>query len=199
MAAASGRPRHHRRAGLGEVDGDADERRLGRGHLPQVPFLRALPSRLGGTGVGEEALDGAAEAIGTVVVVDCAVPRHGPEATVGGVPDDCLFCKILAGDVPSAKVAENERAYAFRDINPAMPTHVLVIPRAHVANAHELRAEHGEDLAAMYLLAQEVATSEGLAERGYRLVFNVGDDSGNTVAHLHLHVLGGRRMGWPPG
>jgi len=120
-------------------------------------------------------------------------------STVGRVPDDCLFCKILAGAVPSQKVAENDRAYAFRDINPAMPTHVLVIPRTHVANAHELTADHAEDLASMYLLAQEVARIEGLADRGYRLVFNVGEDSGNTVPHLHLHVLGGRRMGWPPG
>lgn len=115
------------------------------------------------------------------------------------MPADCLFCKILAGDVPSDKVAANDLAYAFRDINPVLPTHVLVIPRKHVANAHELTAEDGPDLAAMYLLAQEVAKSEGLAERGYRLVFNVGADSGNTVPHLHLHVVGGRRMGWPPG
>ena len=112
---------------------------------------------------------------------------------------NCLFCKILAGDIPSTKVAESDLAFAFRDIHPAMPTHVLVIPRKHVANAHELTADDAGDLAAMYLLAQEVATAEGLAERGYRLVFNVGDDSGNTVPHLHLHVLGGRRMGWPPG
>jgi histidine triad (HIT) family protein len=112
---------------------------------------------------------------------------------------DCLFCKILAGTIPSTKVAENDGAYAFRDLHPAMPTHVLVIPRRHVANAHELTPDHGPDLAAMYVLAQEVAASEGLDERGYRLVFNVGADSGNTVPHLHLHVLGGRRMGWPPG
>lgn len=113
---------------------------------------------------------------------------------------DCLFCKILRGEVPSTKVAESEGAFAFRDINPAMPTHVLVIPRRHIANAHELDPdEHAADLAAVYALAREVATGEGLAERGYRLVFNVGEDSGNTVPHLHLHVLGGRRMGWPPG
>ena len=133
-----------------------------------------------------------------IAVVD-PVEVHTADATVAGVPDDCLFCKILAGEVPSDKVAENDLAYAFRDINPVLPTHVLVIPRKHVANAHELTVDDGADLAAMYLLAQEAAISEGLAERGYRLVFNVGADSGNTVAHLHLHVLGGRRMGWPPG
>jgi histidine triad (HIT) family protein len=116
------------------------------------------------------------------------------------VPESCLFCKILAGDVPSAKVAESDLAYAFRDINPAMPTHVLVIPRKHIANAAELDpAADAADLAAVYALARQVAIDEGLAERGFRLVFNVGDDSGNTVPHLHLHVLGGRRMGWPPG
>lgn len=114
--------------------------------------------------------------------------------------ENCLFCMILAGDIPSTKVAETDLAYAFRDINPAMPTHVLVIPRKHIANAHELDPEaDAGDLAAVYVLARQVATDEGLAERGYRLVFNVGDESGNTVPHLHLHVLGGRRMGWPPG
>ena len=117
------------------------------------------------------------------------------------MPDDpnCLFCKILRGEIPSTKVEENDGAYAFRDLHPAMPTHVLVIPRTHIANANEIRPEHAGDLASMYALAQSVATAEGLAERGYRLVFNVGADSGNTVPHLHLHVLGGRSMGWPPG
>jgi histidine triad (HIT) family protein len=113
--------------------------------------------------------------------------------------DDCLFCRILSGDLPSNEVASNADAYAFRDINPVMPTHVLVIPRQHIPNAHELTDEHGATLASMYRLAQHVAEQEGLAERGYRLVFNVGADSGNTVPHLHLHVLGGRTMGWPPG
>lgn len=88
---------------------------------------------------------------------------------------------------------------AFRDINPAMPTHVLVIPKAHVADAAHLRGEHAEMLAELFATARQVAEREGLAERGYRLVFNVGADSGNTIPHLHLHVLGGRTMGWPPG
>lgn len=113
--------------------------------------------------------------------------------------DDCLFCRVLSGDLPSSEVASNEAAYAFRDINPAMPTHVLVIPRRHISDAHHLTDEDGATLAGMYRLAQQVAAQEGLAERGYRLVFNVGADSGNTVPHLHLHVLGGRTMGWPPG
>jgi histidine triad (HIT) family protein len=115
-------------------------------------------------------------------------------------PDpDCLFCKVVAGDVPSTEVVSTERTYAFRDIAPAMPTHVLVVPREHIADADVIEAGHGEIVAELFTTAQEVARQEGLAERGYRLVFNVGEDANNSVAHLHLHVLGGRTMGWPPG
>ncbi|MCU4183922.1 histidine triad nucleotide-binding protein [Acidiferrimicrobium sp. IK] len=113
--------------------------------------------------------------------------------------DDCLFCKILAGEVPSSEVHSTGGTYAFRDINPQAPTHVLVIPRRHIANAGDLGAGDGGVLAEMITTAQAVAASEGIAESGYRLVFNVGDDAGNLVPHLHLHVLGGRPMGWPPG
>jgi histidine triad (HIT) family protein len=112
---------------------------------------------------------------------------------------DCLFCKILAGEIPSTGVLETDRTYAFRDLNPAAPTHVLVIPRDHIANAMEVKPEHGEIVAEMLVAARQVAEAEGIAERGYRLVFNVGQDSGNTVPHLHLHVIGGRGMTWPPG
>jgi histidine triad (HIT) family protein len=112
---------------------------------------------------------------------------------------DCLFCKIVAGDIPSDEVAATEGTYAFRDINPAAPVHVLVIPRRHIANAGVLTADHGEMLAEMMGTAQAVAASEGVADSGYRLVFNVGDDALNSVPHLHLHVIGGRRLGWPPG
>ena len=112
---------------------------------------------------------------------------------------DCLFCRIVAGEIPSTEVAASERTYAFRDVNPQAPTHVLVVPREHIANAHELRPEHADVLAEMLSTAQKVAEAEGVAERGYRLVFNVGADSGNTVPHLHLHVLGGRILRWPPG
>ncbi len=113
--------------------------------------------------------------------------------------DDCIFCKIAAGDVPSEKVASSARTYAFRDINPAMPTHVLVVPREHIQSADSVRREHAEVLAEMFETAQQVARQEGVADSGYRLVLNVGDDALNSVPHLHLHVLGGRRMGWPPG
>ena len=112
---------------------------------------------------------------------------------------ECVFCRIISGDIPSDPVASSESSYAFRDIQPAMPVHVLVVPRRHITSADTVEAADADVLADMVLLAQEVARREQLAERGYRLVFNVGDDALNSVAHLHLHVLGGRKMGWPPG
>ena len=112
---------------------------------------------------------------------------------------DCLFCRIVAGEIPSDKVLSTDRTYAFRDINPAAPTHVLVIPRDHIENAAAVEPDHADVLAEMLVAARTVAEQEGIAERGYRLVFNVGDDALNSVPHLHLHVVGGRRMGWPPG
>jgi histidine triad (HIT) family protein len=112
---------------------------------------------------------------------------------------ECLFCRIVAGDLPSAEVASSELTYAFRDIQPVAPTHVLVVPRQHVESAADLRPDHGELLSEMFGVARSVAESEGIAERGYRLVLNVGEDAANSVGHLHLHVIGGRRMGWPPG
>jgi len=112
---------------------------------------------------------------------------------------DCLFCRILAGEVPSDEVLSTDRTYAFRDISPAAPSHVLIIPRDHVTNAHEVGPEHADLLVALVTTAQEVARKEGIDQSGYRLVFNVGDDALNSVPHLHLHVVGGRRMGWPPG
>ena len=115
------------------------------------------------------------------------------------VSDNCLFCKILAGDIPSDEVVSTARTFAFRDIQPTAPTHVLVIPREHVESAASLTAGHGDLLAELLSTAQQVAQQEGIAESGYRLVFNVGDDALNSVPHLHLHVIGGRRMGWPPG
>src|SRR5262245_35147364 len=112
---------------------------------------------------------------------------------------DCLFCEILAGDIPSTEVLSTETTYAFRDISPGAPSHVLVIPRDHIENADHLRPEHAAVLADVFTTAQAVARAEGIAESGYRLVFNVGDDALNSVPHLHLHVLGGRKLGWPPG
>ncbi|HET6794420.1 MAG TPA: histidine triad nucleotide-binding protein [Acidimicrobiales bacterium] len=112
---------------------------------------------------------------------------------------DCLFCRIVAGEVPSTEVHSTEGTYAFRDISPAAPTHVLVVPRRHIQDAGTIVAEDAEVVAEMFLAAQHVAKAEGLADRGYRLLFNVGEDALNSVPHLHLHVVGGRPMGWPPG
>ena len=112
---------------------------------------------------------------------------------------DCLFCLIVAGEVPSDEVMATDTTYAFRDISPGAPTHVLVVPREHVESAAAITAEHGPLLADIIATAQAVARQEGIAESGYRLVFNVGDDALNSVPHLHLHVLGGKRLGWPPG
>lgn len=108
---------------------------------------------------------------------------------------DCLFCGIVAGTVASDVVASSRLAVAFRDIQPLAPVHVLVVPREHVEDAASLDATHAGALAEMLQLAKSVAASEGIAERGYRLVVNVGEDSGNSVGHLHLHVLGGRPLG----
>ena len=112
---------------------------------------------------------------------------------------DCLFCKIVAGEIPSEEVASTEGTYAFRDIEPVAPTHVLVVPRRHIADASAVGPDDAPVLAEMISTAQAVARHEGVDSTGYRLVFNVGDDAANSVAHLHLHVIGGRRLSWPPG
>ena len=112
---------------------------------------------------------------------------------------ECVFCGIARGDIPSTTVHEGEDVVAFRDLNPQAPIHVLVIPRRHVASVNDLGNEEAELAGRLILVAREVARSEGLAEDGYRLVVNTGDDGGQTVPHLHLHVLGGRGMTWPPG
>jgi histidine triad (HIT) family protein len=114
---------------------------------------------------------------------------------------DCLFCGIVAGDVPADIVRTDELTVVFRDLNPQAPMHVLVVPKRHITNAGALTPADGADLAAMVTAAKAVADDEGFggADRGYRLVFNVGPDALNSVPHLHLHVLGGRTFGWPPG
>ncbi|HXX89137.1 MAG TPA: histidine triad nucleotide-binding protein [Acidimicrobiales bacterium] len=116
-----------------------------------------------------------------------------------GADPDCVFCGIVAGSVPADVVHRGEHTIAFRDLHPQAPVHVLVIPRRHVENAATVSHDDAVLLAEMLVAARRVAEAEGIAEPGYRLVFNVGDDGGNTVGHLHLHVIGGRRMGWPPG
>ena len=114
-------------------------------------------------------------------------------------PSDCLFCKIVEGDVPADVIAESDHALAFRDIAPKAPVHVLVIPKLHVASLGDADAAHAEILGDLMLLARDVAVAEGVAETGYRTILNTGDDGGQSVHHLHAHVLGGRSLGWPPG
>ncbi len=112
---------------------------------------------------------------------------------------DCIFCRIGRGEIPSQRVDETERVLAFRDINPQAPTHVLLIPREHVAaSAAELSTAHAALVGELFELAAKIAKREGL-DRGWRLVTNVGPDAGQTVPHLHFHLLGGRSMRWPPG
>jgi histidine triad (HIT) family protein len=112
---------------------------------------------------------------------------------------DCLFCKIARKEIPAQIVYQDETVTAFRDINPQAPLHVLVIPNQHVGSAAEIGPGNGNLLAALITTANRIAEQEGLAERGYRLVINVGPEGGMTVSHLHVHLLGGRQMTWPPG
>jgi histidine triad (HIT) family protein len=112
---------------------------------------------------------------------------------------DCIFCKIVGGQIPSTIVLRNDQVTAFRDINPQMPTHVLVVPNQHIADTEALQPEDDATVGAVIRAARDVAHQEGLSPRGYRLVFNTGRDASNTVPHLHVHVLGGRSMAWPPG
>jgi histidine triad (HIT) family protein len=113
------------------------------------------------------------------------------------VANDCLFCRIIRKEIPATIVAENGHCVAFRDTNPQAPTHVLVIPRQHVASLNE--AKDPNVIGHMHQMAVQIAKSEGLAERGYRTLINTNADAGQTVFHIHLHLLGGRRMSWPPG
>ncbi|MGQ0764164.1 MAG: histidine triad nucleotide-binding protein [Gemmatimonadota bacterium] len=111
--------------------------------------------------------------------------------------ETCLFCSIVRGEIPCDKVASDEHALAFRDIDPQSPVHVLVIPREHVASLED--ASDTQMLGRLLLMAAQVARLEGVAESGYRTVLNTNADGGQSVHHLHAHVLGGRSLGWPPG
>jgi histidine triad (HIT) family protein len=111
---------------------------------------------------------------------------------------DCLFCKIADGKIPAKIVAQNDHALAFRDINPQAPTHVIIIPRKHIATLNDLAEGDAELVGRLHLLAKQIAADEGLTD-GWRTVFNVGAHAGQTVFHIHLHLIGGRALGWPPG
>lgn len=113
--------------------------------------------------------------------------------------DNCLFCKIAAGQIPGTIVYQDEDVVAFEDIHPQAPHHILLIPRRHIASMAELNDEDGHLLVILFAVATRLAAKLGLAERGYRFVTNVGPDAGQSVFHLHFHLLGGRTFGWPPG
>ena len=112
--------------------------------------------------------------------------------------EDCLFCKIIAGEIPSNKIYEDEQCYAFYDIDPQAPAHFLVVPKAHIGSADELTEENAGIVAHIFLVIRKLAKDLGL-ENGYRIVNNCGKDGGQTVGHLHFHVLGKRCLAWPPG
>ena len=113
--------------------------------------------------------------------------------------DNCIFCKIARGEIPATVVYQDEQVVAFRDINPGAPTHVLIIPREHIGSAAEVDASNAALAGYLVQIAAQVAKQENLVESGYRLVTNIGSDAGQSVPHLHFHLLGGRQMAWPPG
>jgi len=113
--------------------------------------------------------------------------------------DECIFCKILSGEIETGFVYQDDDVAAFNDLHPQAPVHVLIIPKAHIPKVGELGPEHVELLGKMNMAAKSIATQLGIADEGYRLVINSGDNGGQTVYHLHMHLLGGRVMKWPPG
>jgi histidine triad (HIT) family protein len=115
------------------------------------------------------------------------------------VASDCLFCRIIAGEIPSTRVHEDDEIIAFRDIAPRAPTHILVIPRRHIASAADLTEADGPMLGRLFAATAQIARDQGITEGGYRIVTNVGTWGGQTVDHLHLHLMGGRPFVWPPG
>ena len=112
---------------------------------------------------------------------------------------DCLFCNMISGDVPCNKVYEDEHVFAFRDINPQAPVHILIVPKRHIATLNDLQAGDEREMGLLLAAASRIAAEEGIAEEGYRTVINCNAGAGQTVFHIHLHLLGGRVMTWPPG
>lgn len=112
---------------------------------------------------------------------------------------DCIFCKIVAGEIPAKKLFEDKYVYAFEDLSPQAPEHFLVIPKKHISTINDIQQDDAEIIGYMLLAAKQVAADKGLAENGYRTVMNCNEDGGQTVYHIHLHVLGGRQLSWPPG
>jgi histidine triad (HIT) family protein len=112
---------------------------------------------------------------------------------------DCLFCRLAAGEIPASILFEDDRLVAFKDITPQAPTHILVIPRRHISTLNDLGPGDDVLVGEMTRRAAAIAREQGLADRGYRVLFNCNADAGQTVFHIHMHLLGGRRLGWPPG
>lgn len=113
--------------------------------------------------------------------------------------EDCLFCKILNGDIPADVIYESDTAIAFRDINPKAPTHAVIIPRRHISTINDIGEDDQEVVGSLYLAAKAIAAQEGFSGEGYRVVMNCNEAAGQTVFHIHLHLLGGRLLSWPPG
>lgn len=113
--------------------------------------------------------------------------------------DDCLFCKLIRGEIQSKMVFEDDRICAFHDINPIAPTHILVIPKKHITTVACVEPEDADLMGLLILKANQIAEEQGLKEKGFRYVINTGDDGGQSVFHMHLHILGGRKLNWPPG
>lgn len=113
--------------------------------------------------------------------------------------EDCLFCKLISGEIPATEVYRDDDIFAFEDINPIAPTHILVIPIKHLSDIKSANEDDQELLGKMLLIANQIATEKGLAEDGFRYVINTGKNGGQTVYHLHLHIIGGRNLSWPPG
>ena len=113
--------------------------------------------------------------------------------------EDCLFCKLISGEIPATEVYRDDDIFAFEDINPIAPTHILVIPIKHLSDIKSANEDDQELIGKMLLIANQIATEKGLAEDGFRYVINTGKNGGQTVYHLHLHIIGGRSMSWPPG
>ena len=113
--------------------------------------------------------------------------------------EDCLFCKIIAGEIPAEKIFEDDTVLAFNDIDPKAPTHILIIPKKHYPSIHKIPEENLDIISALFKRAGDIAVNLGYNKSGYRLVVNSGEDGGQTVNHLHIHLLGGRSLQWPPG
>ena len=111
----------------------------------------------------------------------------------------CLFCEIINQQIPCSKVFENDQVFAFDDIEPHAPIHVLIIPKKHIKSINEIKNEDNNLIGEMFMAAKEIVSIKGIKESGYRTVFNTNQDAGQTVFHIHMHVIGGRKMKWPPG